>query len=424
LAAYITANHVAQWFLFNGDSLWTEDYLQDWLVHGVDMKTWMTPGAPNFFPEMLIYGLFRYATGNVYLGFVGFGLVKIIFYGFIFYNLLSLITDISIRHKLWFSLLGISVLLLASILLGSQFSYTRILDFWQLFSPGGHGGAIANALIAILLILCWFRSPDKGYLWFFLLFMLSVMASMSDRLYMVWFALPALGAMACLFLLGYTTWKSLVWLTGVFLMADVLGRRIFLWLTPLQQVPYGFSFKEGWNSTIQFYWVLFKEGWYHPLVLFSYISLVIITFSALVKTWKRTDKTLDAKEKGILFLLPYSAIVLPISFLAIMSINRPETQYFTGGDLLALSLWGFLLVTTPFGLQLWNNKWFHAVIITALMGGMGLLALKSHIPLTTMLTPANPYSTMISCLDSHKNELGSGMGITDYWQARDYLCWG
>ena len=104
IAIYMTANHVAQWLLFNADSLWTENYLQDWLVKGVDMKTWMTPGAPNFFPEMLIYGLFSFATSSIYWGFVGSGFVKIFFYIFIFYALSSLLTDILRVYKLWFSL--------------------------------------------------------------------------------------------------------------------------------------------------------------------------------------------------------------------------------------------------------------------------------------------------------------------------------
>src|SRR5262245_2400289 len=93
LAAYMAANHAAQWFLFNGDILWLEDFLRDWLFRGIDMKTWNTPGAPNFFPEMLIYALFRYGIGSVYWGLIGFGLIKTIFYMVIFYMLLSLITD-------------------------------------------------------------------------------------------------------------------------------------------------------------------------------------------------------------------------------------------------------------------------------------------------------------------------------------------
>jgi hypothetical protein len=419
LAVYMTCNHIAEWFLFQGDYLWMEDYLQDWLIHGVDMKTWMTPGAPNYFPEMVLYGFFRYVTGSVYWGFIGFGLAKIFLYMIIFYNLISLITTISRNQRLWFSMLCNSVLLLGSILLGSQFEFFRMLDFWQLFMPTAHGGAIFNALIAILLTLLWFRYPDKRYLWLFLLFLLSIVAALSDRLYTLWFAYPALGAIVCLFILGYATWKSVAWLAGVLLIADVFGRQVFFWLVPYQQVPFSFKFEEGWKTASQFYWVLIREGWYHPLVLFSYTSMAIITFYVLVKAWKRTDKTLDSMEQGILFLLPYSTIVLPISFLGMMSINRPETQYFTGGDLLALSFWGFFLIITPFGLRLWNNKWFHVAIITTLIGFVAYLAISPPLPLPKMLSPANPYSPLIACLDSHRNDLGNGMGITDYWQARE-----
>ena len=423
IAIYMTANHVAQWLLFNADSLWTENYLQDWLVKGVDMKTWMTPGAPNFFPEMLIYGLFSFATSSIYWGFVGSGFVKIFFYIFIFYALSSLLTDILRVYKLWFSLFCTSTMLLVSILVGSQFSFTRMPDFWQLFVPVGHGGVIANAMIAIVIMFQWFRGSSRSRLWFFLLFVLSIIASLSDQLYVVWFIVPALGAAVVLLSLGRISWRSAAGLAGVLLISEIIGRRIFLGLVPLQPVSYHFSFKEGWKSTFQFYSVLFAEGWYHPIVLFSYICLVSVTLRVFFQEWRVRKRqtfeyTFDSKRTAKLFLLSYAVLVWPVSFFAMASINRPETQYFTGGDLLALSFWVFLLIMSYWGKQLWVRGWFHIVLLSMLLGYVTLLASSPPASLSTMLIPANPYSGMVACLDSHANDLGDGAGLADYWQVR------
>lgn len=421
-AIYMTANHVAQWFFFNADALWMEDYLQDWFVHDVNMKSWMTPGAPNFFPEMLIYGLIRFVTGSVYWGFVGFGLIKITLYATIFYSLLSWVTGLSRTHKLWFSSLFVSVLLLTSIFLGQQFFYPRMPDFWQLFVPTAHGGAITNAIVAIFLTLLWFRDPGKSGLWITLLFILSILASLSDRMYVVWFMGPALGAALALLMLGFIKWRTAIGMGGVLLLSDFIARKIFVWIVPFQQVPYQFS-KEGWKTTLHFYTDLIAEGWYHPVVLFSYFCLVGVTVWVLFQEWKTQGqrvsvRTFNPKEAAKYFLLPYAALVLPISFLAMALMNRPETQYFTWGNLLAFYFWVFLLAISSTRFRLYAKGWFHVAVISSLLGYVVICAVSRPNQLTAMLIPANPYSKLVSCLDSHSGDLGQGGGVADYWQAR------
>lgn len=422
LAVYMAANHLAQRFLFNADILWLEEYLQDLLFRDVDMSSWNTPGAPNFFPEMLVYGLLRYATGSVYWGFIGFGLVKIAFYMSFFYILLSFLSSRSRTQKSWFSMGCTAGLLLTPILLGNRYNYVRVTDFWQLFSPGGHGGAVANALIAIWVVLQWLRNP-RDYKYPFLLFLLSVVASLSDRLYIVWFALPAIGAVVVLFALRYITWHMVAWLSSLVLISDMIGRKIFVWLVPLQIVPYDFSFSSGLRSVIRFYFDLFIEGWYYPFTFLFYLFLVGVTVYVFVKAWKARggqalEQGLDSQKATRLFLLLYATMVAPISFLGMALINRPEAQYFTGGNLFALFLGFFLFMTTPFGLELWSKGWFNIAAITTLLGYVGSLAISPPAPLMAMLAPANPYSELTACLDAHAKDFHGGAGIADYWQAR------
>lgn len=423
LAVYLTANYVAHWFLFNADSLWIEDYLRDWLVRGIDMRTWLIPGAPNYFPEMLIYGLFRFITGSVYWGFIGFGITKITLCVIIFYGLVSLVSDISRIRRLRFSILCISLILIFIIILGNQYNYFRLPDFWQLFIPAAHGGAILNSLIAIYLILLWLQKPAKSFLLLSLLFLLSLAASLSDMLFVIWFVLPALGAAVILKLLNQISLRSLLWLSSVLLISVILSRIIIVWVFPLQVVSYRPGLIAGLQSTINFYRILFKENWYHPFVLISYICLTWITIRDLLFAWKTRNtnispQTLEPQELTKLFLLPFSTLVLPTSFFAMALINRPETQYFTGGNLLAISLWAFLLIMNSSGLKLWAKGWFHVVIISVLVGYFSFLYITIPYPLKTYFLIPNPYSELVSCLDSHVKEFNGGAGLADYWQAR------
>lgn len=422
LAVYMAANNVSQWFFFNADTLWMEDYLQDWFVQGLNMKSWMTPGAPNYFPEMLLYGLMRYATGDVFLGFVGFGLIKVIYYVVILYVLLSLITRISRVCRLRLALLYVTLMLLATILLGQQFNYIRMLDFWQLFIPTAHGGAICNALLAIFLTLLWLRQPYKSGVWLFLLFVLSIAASLSDRLYVVWFTFPALCAVFGLLILGRIKSWAVFWFSGVLFGADYIGRKLFAAIVPLQQVIYQLT-TDGWRATLHFYSDLFTEGWYHPVILVSYICLFGVALKVFINALKSMPhqehtQHRDNQEIAQLFLLPYAVFALPISFLAMAIMNRPETQYFTGGNLLALSFWGVLLVVNQVGRRIWIKGWFHVVVIVGLLMCFISWTTSPALPISKMLVQVNPYSKLVACLDSHSDDLGKGAGIADYWQAR------
>ncbi len=424
IAIYITANLVANWLLWNSDTLWQENFLRDILLRGVDIKSWLTPGAPNFFPDMLIYGLLRFSTGSVYWGgYIGFGIAKLACYAIAVYALLSLVTSLSRARKLWFTLACSSVILLGAILLGNQLGLHHIWDFAQLLLPSIHGGAIVDVLIAILLTIMWIRDSRRRTFWLLLLLLLSIPACLSDRLYTIWFSIPAVMSITVLIILRRIPWRQSLWIFGILLISDLIGRWIFLAIFPLQVVPYSLSFFAGLPRVISLYVGFFAAGFYPKLVLFSYICLLVLAVSGIVRTWKERNQLSPESSAlpvgtEILFLLIYSASVAPATFMAMVLINRPEPQYLTAGNLLALSMWGFLLVLDRFGLDLWKKGWIHITFMGVTISVVGFLALSTSQPLKAISALPDPYSPLISCLDSHADEYQGGAGLADYWQAR------
>lgn len=423
LACYMAFNYVAQNIFFSSDGLLVEDYLRDIVERGGDGRTWNSTST-GAFPDALLYALIRFSTGSVYFAFAGFALVKIIFYVAILYALLSMVTHISSMRKLWFSLLSTSVMLLAIIFLCNQFgvgSFTNLTDFEQLFNMGSHGVTIANAAIAILLMLLWLRDPGKALLWLFLLFALSIAASFSDRLYMAALVAPAMGALITLSFLGRISWRAVVLLGSVFLLSDVIGQKLYHVLAPIPMVAYNFNLMNGWKPVYEFYISsAYRLGYYSVFVLFSYICLAGVAIRQLSQAWKvqgQPRHEQSCAETAKLFLLPYAALVMPVCFLAMILINRPGT-YNSPGNLLALSLWPFLLVMSHSGLRIWAKGWFHVTIITTLVIYVAVLAASSPFALSAMLSPTYPESKEVDCLDMHANELGDGAGIVDYWLAR------
>ena len=380
------------------------------MVRGVDMTTWQPAMAPNYFPEMLIYGLISYGTKSIYLGFMGFRLVKAILYAFLFFNLLSFITGLSRTYRLWVVLFLSCGMMLAAILVGGT------QDFWQLYVPTAHGGAFVNALGAIVIMLHWLRKPKKNQ-WgaLILLVVLSTVATLSDMIYVVWFTIPAMVVMGILVVLRRITKRSLLLFVACFLIPVLLERMSYL-ITPYKEVlGSSLALNEGWKATSDLYLSLLAEGWYHQIVLVSFICLVGLTLYVLFSAWKKLgpDQVYDAKETGRLFLLSNAALIAPLNFLAMAAINRPAPQYLIGGNLASLSFLLFVLIMTNWGQRLLiSGSFYITVIIFVIAGFVGFLAYSppNWDALAQKLNPMQQiYPDLVACLDSHAGDLGNGV---------------
>ena len=420
LASYMGFNHVAQAEYFRADPLWMEDYLRDLFERGVDVREWAMTGL-GYFPAMFVYGLIRYVTGSIYVAYVGLGLVCIAIYAGWFYAILGLITRISRQHRAWFAMCCTAIMMLVAFLPRNEALFYDI----QFFTFVNRGSTMANAAISILLTLLWLQNPIKGFAWFFPLFALSILASITDRVYEIFFMFPAFGAVVILSILGRVSWRSATWFGGMVLASDLIGQKIVHWIMPLQMVSYGkITVLEGWRPVLEFLASLFLQGWYYWIVLFSYLCLVGVSLFVLRREWKapRQPALLGGNSVGYpetakIFLLSLSVLALPVAILSMALINRPGT-YNGSANILVLSFWPFLLVLSQPGLKLWLKGWFHLAVIATLGEGMTVLAVYFPAPLSELLRPAYPHSRMGECLDAHADELGDGAGIADYWLAR------
>lgn len=413
--------------LVNADGLWMEDYLRDRLVRGVDMTTWQPAMAPNYFPEMLIYGLIRYITGSVYLGFMGFRIIKVILYAYLLYKLLSLLTDLSRVYRLWIALLLSCGIILATILVGGT------QDFWQIYVPTAHGGALVNTLGAIIITLYWLRNCEENQ-WrsFILLAVLSTAATLSDMIYVAWFTIPAMATMCVLVVLSRITKRSYGWLFVACLLVPVLLERISHSLTPYKEMPGSFALKEGWKATSNLYLGLLAEGWYQRVILFCFICLTSAALYVLFNAWKKravyspsqvnnANKSVDSRT-SLTFLLPYAALVTPSTFLAMAAINRPAPQYLMGGDFAALSFFIFVLVMTKGGKRLITSTRCYVTIVFLVIAGFVGLMIFSPPNWNALAIKWDPmqriYPDLAACLDSHAADFENGAGMADYWEVR------
>jgi len=408
--------------LANADGLWMDDYLRDWLVRGVDMTTWQSPMAPNYFPEMFMYGLIRYAAGSIYLGFIGFRLAKFILFIALFYLLLASLVRLSRTYRFWIASLLSCAMVLATACLG----VTQ--DFWQLYVPTAHGGAFVNAQAAVLVTLYCLENPDQAR-WQSLavLGLLCTMAVLSDMIFVAWFTVPAIAALGILALLGRISKRSLVGYV-VCLFAAFPVERIAHGLTPYNvSVPRSLALFEGWKATSDLYFKALVDGWYQRVVVVVFICAAGIAARALFSALKNHDHGFRNQVYGVtksshLFLLCYAVLVTPATFLAMATINRPAPQYLMGGNLAPLALLVFAGIVADRGQRVLASRSFYASIIVLMIGAFaGVLAFSgpSWAVLVEKLNPRHEiYPELVACLDSHASDFDNGAGVADYWEVR------
>lgn len=409
--------------LTNSDTLWMVDYLRDWLVRGVDMRTWQPAMAPNYFPEMLIFGLFIYGTKSVYLGFMVFRIAKALLYVFLFYKLLDLITQLPKIYKSWIAILLSTGMVLATIIIGNT------QDFWQLYVPTAHGGAFVNSLIGIVLISYLLQNQKKNLnKALFYLFLLSIIAILSDLIFLVWFTIPVIVSFSFLTLFRQTPKINFVKII-FYLITPILILPIYFWLTPYRPVltPAINQF-EGWKTTFDLFLTTLSENTiYQIIVVFSFFCLVGITVFVFFKNLKKRtsisfDQISNKQETINLFLLFYACFITPMSFVSMAILDRPAPQYLMGGDLSSLLLFPFILILTSFGQKLLRSHLFYISVIFLVILGFEVsftLSPPTWVEVSHSLNPFQQiYPTLVSCLDSHSKEFNNGAGVADYWEVR------
>ncbi len=168
----------------NSDTLYMPTIYRDLFVESNGLRGWNFNSAPNFFPEMIVYIIVRFFSGDFLTANVAYGVVQV----WMMMALVNLIFKQLVPEK-HILISTISNLLFSICFLMVHF--TRVIDIpFYLTTTAYHTGAFVLQLAAMLLILKLWSSYEKKYAQ--LLFVISLLGVISDKLFIFYFSLPAL----------------------------------------------------------------------------------------------------------------------------------------------------------------------------------------------------------------------------------------
>jgi len=206
--------------LFSSDSLYLPSIYLDVIERGNPFKGWYLNGAPNFFPDMLFYFIIHFFTDHFILSsfvYAIFQNIIIILLAFWMFRLLS-------PYRAYQNSVVAISLLMACLLSGH---YAQALEFrFHLYINSFHTSAFLMTLLSFNLLMSWMK--QKKYIFLFLLFLSIYLASISDKLYILYFIVPTVIFWTYLVIKEYSVNKLLA--IGVLLISTLLGIITFNYL--------------------------------------------------------------------------------------------------------------------------------------------------------------------------------------------------
>ncbi len=408
--------------LFNADILYFPVFYKDLFIDGYHLTGWNIPGAPNFFPDMLIYFFLMYVSSSA----------PISMFIFAFIQLLSILLLFKYIIRLAFPEINLYPVMLGNLLLSLFFMVTFIDNdpyiSFHLISNTYHLGAFVNTLIALLLALRFLITGKPIYLIVFAL--LGTLAFVSDRLFLILFCLPFTGAIL-IFVRKKENFRKLLSLAIALFVIVAAGLIIFDRITHNHTIhlakayfdisPIGIT--NSWNSLVYHLSSLFGDLKIFTLIICISILGLAISIYMLIRSFREIWKGFLIKDG-----LPEMMNTFFILFMLIVFFTPVFTGSFQGFDTIRYNIFVFYFGLMFFGVLL--VKLFHqnpmikktvkvsslalSLILTIYIG----IYLIRNKPVTGIKEFFAYYPEISQCIDSMDEKYELKHGLTTYWYGK------
>ncbi|MBU8892083.1 MAG: hypothetical protein KOO66_04850 [Bacteroidales bacterium] len=179
---FATINEKQIYTYFNSDTLYLPSIYKDLFIDKSGFAGWHLNGAPNFLPDMILFFIIRSFFNHFIPACFAFSLVQLIIILFLlsgFYK--TIFKSINYTH------LSIGALLMSLFLLVTLVNNDFVYTFY-LLSISYHLGAFIMLLISFILLFKYLKSGKNIHL--VILFIISILSVINDRLFIVMFSFP------------------------------------------------------------------------------------------------------------------------------------------------------------------------------------------------------------------------------------------
>jgi hypothetical protein len=350
------------------DTLYLPSIFKDLFIDGTGFGTWNLNGAPNFFPDIILYFIINTFTDNFIVALFVFSLIQ--------YTYILLFSYLFIRAffpKMPLYIVSVGLLMMLLFLFITTLVNNFTLTF-LLVSVSFHLSAYVLTLVCAWQVAMYFRTEKKKHIIIYAV--VSYLAALSDKLFIIIFSIPAL--LWLIFLLKKQLRRRILIFTSVSIFTVVVSVITY----NLLNISSFLSFVTISGKTFQFenmidsYRVLFEQhGRYIQLMdtrgLVDILALISLVVSLAILMTKR--KVLFSKE-----VIDQSTF-LELSFLifiigsSLLTFNAPAINgYYVSWALIRFNIYAIILLILNYSylfykLANWKEKSILRVILPAIL---------------------------------------------------------
>jgi len=374
---------------FNSDILYLPTLYRDLFVDGYSIAGWRLTPAPYFFPDMGVFFTLMYITGNTALSFILFGAIQstalVLAYAFIARTILK-------NHK------------------------NQAMIFMLIV------GSIVNIMLMNNLgteIFSYILMPT-------IIFALSFLGVVSDKIFIVLFILPIMGTMFFLYLLDVIPRKDTINLLIAIIPPTIVGIASISYIRHFVTIPGTTSIKIG--KFITSVWKLYGNmGYfitgnmrYYTINYILWLTITVMLINFYVKNIRDDNNFLENKPENLqlLFFTVFSAVMVLIVIFATL----------VKGYLCTLE---FRYMTAVFMIPMLGN----AIYISYYFYTSSLSKKKKNLIMTALVTVScvvtlwikhdfsgklsyDYYPKQVRSLDYYCSENNLSFGLSGYWNAK------
>lgn len=407
---------------FNSDTLYLPSIFRDVFVDNSGLRGWHLNGAPNFFPDMLVFFIFNGIIADFKLAMLAFSVVQymalLLLLGFL---LKTVARDIS-----W-HMLAMANLLMLIIFFVTAFTGDFVFTFYIL-SISYHLGAFIMTVLCLLFTVNFLRSGETKYLRLLMLF--GFLAMLSNRLFLVMFVIPS-AAVSFFFLLGGYSRKLARFLQTVtiFSVAGIIAfflisKSGFIYFPASDWKLFNFSNIQGSFNVMtgqhfRYLYLMDFRGITVLLSMISFIAMIIVAVLLARDVFKKKEKEKQIEAFYACFSCFFFVIVLFMPVINGSYVSWAMLRYNIYVLFLALFNYAFIFHYVLYGRR--QAKTFVPIVATGISVMMAVYTLyhanRADIGegLSAML---NHYPDYVECIDEFADSRGLQYGVAGYWYAK------
>lgn len=399
-----------EWF-FNTDSLYLPSIYKDLFQDGGSLKGWHLNHAPGFFPDMPLFFLST-AIGwsNYIIGTLLFGVFQ---YLIILITLKYIFKQFHITEK--------ALVIFNFIFAIAVFSFTKHdYDSWfyltfLLLTNAYHLGAFVNALIGYVLISGYIKSNNKIFL--FLLAVLSILAAISDKLFVINFSAIVLILSLLTAIVERKLLKGRALVILVSLASAGIGWFLSKYLADLEYYHIITAENKVFNwSGIYESWNHFRRAISELFIPFSRYSILGIAagISLLIASYRIVMVLITKQSIQNRYLE-----VFVVTFALVTLLTPVISGAFTGFDAFRYNMPGFIVLWIYLSIQIAQWKWNPKIVSVVNLIGITSAFVAFGINHEQWSKNINYYPEIAQQVDSLTDVAGVKYGVAEYWVAKN-----